>query len=285
MNKRHTPKVVFDTLVRRWQLETADRVLAGERMDDNLAQAAVDKQVAWRSYCDSEELILGDELSREIQWTLEGMDFARFRAVTFNFKEFPKIATTLRGVDPEDLIPIRMNYPLRKMEAKQYRALFLMFSVAELYLWMSALWDRMGQFLNLFAFGVRNVAKNREVWEAIFDKFRDNYGHVEALSKNADLKSLAEMHQQVYPKISHRRNILAHKGSLVGRARARGESDPVAKRVLDRFIVGRDDWDFDKMISENEELCGTCFAASRELFAFVGDFLAWRRETKLRATS
>jgi hypothetical protein len=284
MDRRRTPKAFFDILVRRWQMETANRTLSGEPIDPKLAQATIDREFAWKDFCDSEELLLGEELAREIHWALEGMDFARFRAVTFNFREFPKIVTTLGAVVPEDFIPIRMNYPLHKIETKQYRAALVLFTVAEFYLWMGAIWDRMGQFLNLFAFGIRNVTKTREGWWQIFGRFRDNYGHVRALNEDEDFRSLVELHQRVYAKISLRRNLLAHRGSLIGRIRAGVETDPTAQRVFHRFILGNEDWDLSKIIPENEELAGSCFEASQRLFAFVGHFLSWRREAQLRTS-
>ncbi len=282
MDNHRTSKVFVDILLRRWQLETANRTLSGESVNPELAQTIIDRESAWKGFCDSEELLLGEELAREIHWALEGMDFARFRAVTFNFREFPKIATTLGAVGPEDFIPIRMNYPLHKIETKQYRAALVLFTVAEFYLWMGAIWDRMGQFLNLFAFGIRNVRKSREGWGKIFSRFRDNYGHVRTLNEDEDFKSLVALHQRVYEKISHRRNLLAHRGSLIGRIRAGVETDPTAQRVFQRFILGTEVWNLSKVIPENEELAGTCFEASQRLFAFVGHFLSWRREAQLR---
>jgi hypothetical protein len=236
------------------------------------------------SLCGHEEA-LGRELAREIEWALEGMSFANHRVNSLYFRQFPDLAATVGALDSEELLNIQINYGCDKSDTLRYRAALVLFAVTEFYLWMGAVWDRMGQLLNLFAFNVRKVAKSRDGWRAVFDRFQDNFGSVSVLRESRDYMGLVELHNKVYAKISHRRNILAHKGSLAGRLREGVEGNSEARRVFRTFILAADSWDMRNLIKENDEFQESCFDASHQLFRFLGHFLRWKRNVTIQKTT
>jgi hypothetical protein len=250
----------------------------GERIPDDQIWAAIkvmEKQTAWRRLCRGEERILGDELAREIEWALEGMSFALDRVDALHFAGFP---SAIGRIDPEGFFDAQLNYgALTRSEGAGYRAALMLFGLAEFYFWMAAVWDRMGQLLNLFAFNVRNVAKSGDGWRQIFGRFRDNFANVDQVRNSEDYKTILRLHNAVYEKLYHRRNVLSHKGSLIARIRAEFE-DPRSRRLLREYVLDHDTWDFQSVVEESEKLAECCGKASQALQRFLTDFLRWRRD-------
>jgi hypothetical protein len=250
----------------------------GERIPDDQLPAvvkAVEKQNAWRRICRGEERVLGDELAKEIEWALEGMSFALNRVDALYFVDFP---TTIGRITPEGFFDAQMNYgALTRSEAAGYRATLMLFALAEFYFWMAAVWDRMGQLLNLFAFNIKNVAKSGDGWRQIFSRFRDNFANIAQVTKSEDYQAILRLHNAVYERLYHRRNVLSHKGSFIGRIRAEFE-DPRSRRLLRQYLLDNDAWDFANVVEESEKLARCCGEASQALQRFLTDFLRWRRD-------
>jgi len=247
-----------------------------EEIPDDKMQWVIDEDLRksyWKELCDRDEFILAEELVREIQWALEGMDFAIERTIALHFDNFQNAVAKL---DPREFLQVQLNYPVNKADRMAYRAALMLFSVTEVYFWMAAVWDRMGLFLDLFAFNIKNISRNLESWRQAFSKFRDNFGKVPELRESRDYRALVRLNE-AYDRIQYRRNILAHKGSLAGRIRAGVESDPKCHSLFREYVLDGKFWDLTDVIKENQELGGKCYEASETLQKFVGDFLRWRR--------
>ncbi len=234
-------------------------------------ERAYQKQFEWEEVCDNEHRILGQELVREIYWALEGMEFAIDRVAALHFENFHKV---IGKIDPLYFISDQLNWPtLSRSELSAYRATLMLFNVTEVYLWIGAVWDRMGQFLNLFAFNTRNVAESRLGWRQIFKLFRGKFEDVPEVKGSEDYQTIVRLHDDVYEKAYARRNILAHKGSLAGRIRIAIEANSEAKHLLWQFVLGKESWDLTDVLGEIIVLAGGCQEAVSALQRFVSDFM------------
>jgi hypothetical protein len=232
---------------------------------------AYEKEFEWERTCDREQKVLGRELVREINWALEGMGFAIDRVAALHFKNFHKV---VGKTDPRHFMSTQINWPtLSRSELAAYRAALMLFNATEVYFWMGAVWDRMGQLLNLFAFNIRNVAKSTDGWRQIFNRFNDNFGNIVEVKNNEDYQTIARLHRSVYDKAYRRRNILAHKGSFAGKIRITTESDSESMQLLRQFVLGKESWNLTNVLGEVVELATGCQEAANALQRFVSDFL------------
>lgn len=283
--RQRSRRDLFGLLAETWALELVDssRPVSQEELKSLLIDEK--RLTEWRKLCAPEEMLLGQELAREIEWALEGLSFASHRVSSLYFGKFPNVASTVGALDSKELLNIEINYGCDKSDTERYRAALVLFAVTEFYLWMGAVWDRMGQLLNLFAFNVRNIAKSRDGWRTIFERFQDNFGGVSDLRESLDYAALVELHNDVYGRISDRRNVLAHKGSLAGRLREGAEANSDTRRLFRAFILGSDSWDMKNLIEENAKFQKSCFDASQHLFRLLGQFLRWKRNGAIWKTS
>jgi hypothetical protein len=224
--------------------------------------------------CNWEDLTLGYAMVCEIWWALYGMDFSYDRLSLLHYKDFEKFVLFVKSDDFEILQKVDLG---NSNEAKGYRSVLILFAIAELYFWIGAVWDRMAQFLNLFAFGIRNVDKSRDGWRQVFERFQANYGSVDSLANDKDYKTIQQLNNKVYEKVYNRRNMLAHKGSLVGRTQAKATGIPENLELIEKYILGKERWDFSNILSESKKLCEQCREAQDALFDFVVTFLTWKK--------
>jgi hypothetical protein len=244
-------------------------------------ERAYQKQFEWEEVCDNEYRILGQELVREIYWALEGMEFAIDRIAALHFKNFHKF---VGKIDPRHFVSDQLNWPtLSRSELSAYRATLMLFNATEAYFWIGAVWDRMGQFLNLFAFDARNVAESKLGWRQIFKLFTHKFGDVPEVEGSEDYQTIVRLHDKVYEKAYARRNILAHKGSLAGRLRIAMEANSEAKQLLWQFVMGKESWDLADVLGEVIALAGGCQEAVSALQRFVSDFVSWRTAAALES--
>jgi hypothetical protein len=263
---------LFEILAERRHSELVEGIIwPSSKEDESRIERAYEKEFEWERLCGNGHQVLGQELVREIHWALEGMGFAIDRVAALHFRAFHKV---VGRIDPQFFISTQINWPmLSRSELAAYRAALMLFNVTEVYFWMGAVWDRMGQFLNLFAFNNKNIAKSKDGWRQIFDRFNDNFGNIAEIRGNEEYQTLVRLHRRVYEKAYSRRNILAHKGSFAGRIRATIESDSEKKELLWQFVLGKESWDLTNILDEINELAGSCQEAATALQRFVGDFL------------
>jgi hypothetical protein len=154
---------LFEMLAERQHSKLVDAIIwPSSKQEKRRIERAYEKEFEWETLCDKDQQLLGQELVREIHWTLEGMIFAIDRVEALHFNNF---YGAVGKIDPVNFISTQINWPtLSRSEAAAYRAALMLFNATEVYFWMGAVWDRMGQFLNLFAFNVRNIAKSRDGW-------------------------------------------------------------------------------------------------------------------------
>jgi hypothetical protein len=272
--------VFFETFVKHVSRKVAEGIIDSTQVDEQEVDRWVreeERRWLWEEMCaDEVDLILGEEMVREIWWALHGMEFAQHRLSLLHFTDFDDYAGLIEpGVGFVGVAAFEAEVEDETMRA--YRSILTLYTIQELFFWMAAVWDRMGHFLNLFAFGVRNVAQSKDVWRQVFERFRVNYADVvEVLAENGDYRALKRLNDRVYQYIQDRRNFLAHKGTLAGRIQAGSEDDALRVELYKKFVLDGKAWDLSNIMQECSDLCDKCHEAFSALLCFTGGFLKWR---------
>jgi hypothetical protein len=265
--------IFFQTIVRH-RMETAEaEVVDLHDAEAEMAAEEFDLLFAWGELCSVGDRVLGQEMVRETEWAEHGMMFANDRLALLHFSDFERF---LGLTDPFLDFTVMQLTELSSEDIKTYRSILTTYAIQEVYFWMAAVWDRMGHFLNLFAFGIKNVSKSTDGWRQVFARFRANYGDEDAFANDRYYRTLQRLNNKAYEKVYRRRNLLAHKGSLAGRIQAGSEENEEHSALYRRFVLGNEAWDLSNVVRETTELCWGCSEASGALRRFMATFLTWK---------